>query len=119
MLPLGFSVGSIMNMIMHWVAFEIDFPGYTRKIGRSLTESVAASVVMGVISYFLLIPFSNFFGMNTVLGVFLQGFLAGIFGIVVAILLLIATGNKELKDILVTLKHKIWRAGVIPPDPAV
>jgi putative peptidoglycan lipid II flippase len=36
MLPLGFSVGVILNLIIHWVAFERDFSGFTKSLMRPM-----------------------------------------------------------------------------------
>jgi peptidoglycan biosynthesis protein MviN/MurJ (putative lipid II flippase) len=47
MLPLGFSIGAIINMIMHWAAFEKDFPGFSKRIAKSLSQTLFASLFMG------------------------------------------------------------------------
>jgi putative peptidoglycan lipid II flippase len=119
MLPLGFSLGVMVNMLIHWIAFEKDFPGYTAEIVRPLFEVLSASIVMGFVSYILLGAFDDVFNMNTFLGIFLQGFCAGIVGIIVCLLLLKFFKNKELVDIASTLKKKIWRTKVIPADPTL
>jgi putative peptidoglycan lipid II flippase len=118
MLPLGFSVGATINMVLHWIAFEKDFRGYTRSVMRSLFQVLSSSIIMGTVTYWFLGVFDHYFDIHTFSGVFFQGFLAGIIGIMVFILLLILMGNKELFIIARTLKHKIWKAKVIPADPS-
>jgi putative peptidoglycan lipid II flippase len=118
MLPLGFSVGATVNLLLHWIAFEREFRGFTSSVMRSLFQILSSSIIMGAITYWFLGVFALYFDNETVLGVFLQGFLAGIIGIIVNILLLILMGNKELIIIAKTLQHKIWKAKVIPPDPS-
>ncbi|MCC2630696.1 MAG: hypothetical protein K0S38_505 [Candidatus Paceibacter sp.] len=118
MLPLGFSVGATINMILHWIAFERDFHGFTRSVGRSLFQVLSSSIIMGAVTYWFLDVFNLRFDIHTFTGIFLQGFLAGTIGIIVNILLLILMGNKELVIIAKTLKHKIWKARVIPADPS-
>jgi putative peptidoglycan lipid II flippase len=118
MLPLGFAVGATINMLLHWIAFEREFRGYTASIFKSLFQVLSSAIIMGSITYWFLGVFSLRFNIDTFLGVFLQGFLSGIIGIFVFIGLLIIMKNKELTVISRTLKHKIWKAKVIPPDPS-
>lgn len=117
MLPLGFSLGASINLIIHWIAFEIDFPGYTKGIFKSLRHVVPASVLMGIVSYYLLAVFDDMFDIHTLFGVFMQGFLSGIIGLGIGALFLLAMKNKEILDIIATLKLKIWRVKLVPPDP--
>jgi hypothetical protein len=50
------------------------------------------------------------------LGVFLQGFISGILGILAGVLVLYLLKNEELQDLIQTLKTKFWRAKVIVPS---
>ena len=59
----------------------------------------------------------NIFDINTLPGIFLQGFLAGIFGIIAGIFLLKLLGNQEIADIYQALHGKFWRAKPIQPSP--
>ena len=47
-----------------------------------------------------------------------QGFLAGIFGIIVGIIILKLLKNQEIAEIWKTLHHKIWKAKPLPVDIA-
>ncbi len=118
MLPLGFSLGSIVNMVIHWIAFEFDFRGYTAEVLPPAFQAFSASVFMGVVTYWLLAVFANYFNLDTFFGIFLQGLCAGVIGIVLDCAILILMGNREIRDIARTLHHKIWKAKVIPADPS-
>lgn len=115
-LPLAYSIGVIINAIMHWVMFERDYPGFSKNIWRNLFQSVSASIIMGYIMYLALNVFDDIFGLTTSLGVFLQGFYAGIIGIIVFILLLLVMKNAEIREVWSTLHHKFWKAKVVVPD---
>jgi putative peptidoglycan lipid II flippase len=119
MLPLGYSVGMIINMIIHWTIFEMSFKGYTMAIIRSALHTVSASVIMGTVSYQLLKVFDNIFDINTVVGIFMQGLLSGIGGIIVCVSILALLKNRELHDIVSTLKKKIWKTKIVPPDATI
>jgi len=115
-LPLAYSVGMILNAVIIWILFERAFGGFSRPVLATLYHSIAASVVMGVASYIGLNIFDGVFDLSTVIGVFLQGFCAGIVGIAVGILMLKLLGNQEISEVLETLHRKIWRVKVVGPD---
>jgi hypothetical protein len=71
---------------------------------------------MGFVAYLGLNFFGLFLNTNTTLGIFLQGFLSGISGIIVAILILILLKSKELSEVWSTLHKKIWKATIVGPD---
>ena len=71
---------------------------------------------MGVVAYVGLNILSPIFGTTTFWGVFLQGFIAGIIGILAGILVLYLLGSQELKDLIKTFHTKFWRAKVIAPS---
>ncbi len=118
MLPLGFSLGTILNVVLLWRAFEREFPGYSQGLSRTLFEGVGASVVMGATSYGALQIFSRFLDVDTFLGIFLQGFLSALLGIAMAVLILILLKSRELKSVWQSLRG-VSRAEVIATDPEI
>jgi hypothetical protein len=86
-------------------------------IAKTFFQSLGASFFLGISTYFSLRIFSPIFGTNTFLGIFFQGFISGILGIVVAFVVLYLLRNEELKDLIKTLKTKFWRARTIVPSP--
>ena len=116
MLPLGFTIGVIINLIIHWVGFNKHFPTFSPLVLRTFFQVFSASVIMGFITYIGLNVFDKVFDINTLFGVFLQGFLSGILGIVFAVVVLYLLKNRELAEVWSTLHKKIWRTTVIVPD---
>lgn len=119
MLPLGFSLGVTVNMILHWFSFEKDFKGYSRSVLKTLFQTLGASIIMGYVTYLFLNIFDDIFNLNTFVGIFMQGFISGILGIFVGIVLLWVLKSKELFDIYSTFKKKVWKTDVLPPDAPV
>lgn len=115
-LPLAWSVGEFLNTVALWVVFQKDFKGFSQRVARTAGETLAASAAMGVVAYFLLDLFDNIFDINTFFGIFFQGFAAGTIGILVGVILLLIFKNKELGDIVSTLKKRIWKVEIIPSD---
>lgn len=117
MLPLAYSVGTIFNFVLHWIFVKNDFLPKESFITKTFFQSLGASFFLGLVTYLSLNILSPVLGTTTFFGVFLQGFISGILGIMTAVLVLYLLKNEELNDLLKTLKTKFWRAKVIAPSP--
>lgn len=115
MLPLAYSIGTILNFILQWIFIKKDFMKNEPFIAKSFFQSLGASFFIGFISYLFLKVFSPIFGLTTFWGVFLQGFLSGILGIMAGIFILYILKNEELKSLIITLKTKFWKTKVVAP----
>lgn len=115
-LPLAYSIGVFLNTYLHWHMFERDYPGFTNQVLDSLFQSFSASIIMGYVTFMSLRFFNIFFTLDKAWGVFMQGFCAGIVGIIAGIIILYLLKNKELEEVWVTLHRKIWKAKVVVPD---
>ncbi len=125
MLPLGYTIGTIVNGIALWVGFEFEFGkevkgiGFTRSLWRTIAESSVAALIVGFVSYAGLNYFAPFVDTNSLFGIFLQGFLAGIGGIVAGIVFLHIIKNEELKEVWKAVRAKFWKTRVIATDPEI
>ncbi|MGA9041539.1 MAG: murein biosynthesis integral membrane protein MurJ, partial [Terriglobales bacterium] len=99
MLPLAFSIGAIVNTLLHWYIFERDFPGFTRRLGDAFFQSLSAAVIGGYATFLGLRLFNIFFPLTTTWNVFMQGFLAGLVGIAVSIAVFLMMKNEEIKEV--------------------
>lgn len=116
MLPLGYSIGVVFNLVVHWWGFGWHFPTYSKPVKKTLFQVVGASTIMGYVTYNFLPVFDRVFDVNTLIGIFSQGFFAGIVGIGSAVLVLYLLGSRELIEVWSTLHKKIWKAKIIAPD---
>lgn len=119
MLPLAFTLGTILNVIILWVSFEREFKGFSRQVMRTLFQTFGVSVIMGAATYAALNYLEPAFHNERLLGLFFQGFTAGLFAIVVGVMTFIALDNKEVSDIWQVLKGKFWKTKVIATDPEI
>ncbi len=115
-LPLAYTIGTTLNALWHWLAFQNEFPKFSKPVLKTLFESFSASVLMGFVAYLFLNVFDKVFDINTTVGIFLQGFCSGILGIAAGIVILRLMRSEELRDVWVTLHHKIWKAKVVGMD---
>jgi len=119
MLPLGFSIAAIFNGLLHWIVFEKRFKGFSRGVIRTLFEGLTSAVVIGITAYVGLNIFVSAFDTTSLLGIFLQGFVAGVGAIGVGILTLTLFKSRELKDVWSVIKGRFWKAKVIATDPEI
>jgi putative peptidoglycan lipid II flippase len=115
-LALAYSLGVLLNTVLHWWTFEKAYKGFTRPVLSTLFHSFAASVIMGYASYLSLQIFAAVFPLTKVWGVFMQGLCSGLIGLIVLILTLRILENRELAEVWATLHKKIWKAAVPPPE---
>jgi len=113
MLPLAYSCGTIVNFILFWLAVKKDFLKREAFIMKTFLQVILASAVMGVVSYLFLNILSPVFGTITFWGIFLQGFISGVVGIVAGVIVLRLLKNEELRDLTRALRTKFWKARVI------
>ncbi len=110
MLPLAFSIGSIVNAILHWVHFEKDFKhSFSKSVFRTFWHALSTSVIAGGVAYLVLTVLGTMLDLNTFKGIFLQGLLAGIAGILGGLGVLTILKNKELSDFLAALRSRFWK----------
>jgi putative peptidoglycan lipid II flippase len=109
MLPLAFSVGTLTNAILLWVIFERDFRGFSATLWRTLVQTLFASLIAGVISYISLQFLAPIFNQSKLIGIFSQGFFAGIIGLTVGAIILTLLKNREILEVTKAIKNKVWR----------
>ncbi|TAK56975.1 murein biosynthesis integral membrane protein MurJ [Patescibacteria group bacterium] len=116
MLPLAYSVGVLVNTVLHWLSFNRDFKNFSAPVLATLFQSVSASVIMGYVAYWGLNIFDMIFDIRTLWGIFMQGFCAGIAGIIAGIFILKLLDSRELAEVWKTLHQKIWKVEVLPEE---
>lgn len=70
----------------------------------------------GVVAYEFLEVLGLYLNMNSFLGVFLQGLVSGVVGLITWWLILELMRNEEIRDIREALHRKFWKVGVVMPD---
>ena len=119
MLPLGFSIATIINGLLHWIAFNNEFKGFSRGIMKTFFACFGASIILVVIAYFVLNIFVSFFDTTSLIGIFLQGLVAGVLAIVLGVAILVLLKNKEIAEVRDTIHRRFWKTKVIATDPEI
>jgi putative peptidoglycan lipid II flippase len=113
MLPLAYSVGTVINCTILAFFIKKDFMKNTVFISKAFFQSLAASFFLGLVSYLSLNAFSGVFSNSTFWGVFLEGFISGILGVIAGGIVLYLFKNEQLYVLLRALKTKFWKAKII------
>ena len=117
MIPLAFTIGLIINVVIIWRLFERDYGKFLSTIYDTLYQSLAAALLIGTTAYYTLIAVAGFFNTGTFLGIALQGLLAALFGIAAGVILLIVFDSRELSELMAALKKKAPRRKLVLPEP--
>lgn len=117
MLPLGFSIGTIVNASILWIFFERDFGSLTDKVGRVVFSSLGAGIIGGFAAYTTLNLTDNYFDLNTFGGIFGQGVSGGIVGIAVTLLTFKLLKSAELSEVWKVLNERMNRNKVVVAEP--
>jgi len=119
MLPLGYSIGTIINGVVHWIGFERSFGGFSKEVFRTFFQSFGVSVIIGYVAYLGLNIFAPVFNTETLIGIFLQGFCAGVLGILAGVVTLLLLKSREFGEFWSAIHTKFWKAKVIATDPEI
>jgi putative peptidoglycan lipid II flippase len=110
-LPLAISLGSLLNLLLLAIYFARNFKSQelAPEIKKSLKDSVSASFGLGFAAYASLNFFADFFNLNTFVGIFLQGLLSGLIGILAGTTILFYYKNKEFGELYALVRERVWR----------
>ena len=113
-LPLCFSVGSIINALLFIAVFEMDFGGIVKPLFNASLESLVASAVGGAVTYFILSFLPSIQLFSTLLKILSQALVAGGAGIAVWAVVLLLLQNEEFMESLTALRTRF-----APKEPVV
>ncbi|MEK9161604.1 MAG: lipid II flippase MurJ [Patescibacteria group bacterium] len=116
-LPLAYSLGMIINCILLFLVFQMEFGDIWFDARKTFFETLFASLFAGVVSYFSLNFLDNIFDINTFVGILSQGSLAITIGGITWYFSLKIFKNKELEEITKTVFAKFWKTQVIASEP--
>ena len=115
-LPLVFSIGAILNAVWFWFAFERDFGSYPATLLATGRQSLLGAFFAGLAAYLTLRVLALPLDTATLVGIFSQGFLAGLVGLAVNFGWLYWRGNHELNELWLALRHRFWLAKPLSPE---
>ena len=106
MLALGYCVGSLAQFCVGFFFFMGDFNIPHIRLGRLIFQSFAASVLGGGAAYLVLFVSGTAETINTLVGLVLQGLVAGTVGLFTIACVLALLKNQELTEVLAATKRR-------------
>jgi hypothetical protein len=116
MLPLAYSVGMLLNAVLLIYLFRRRFGRFLSPIKDTLMHGSFAALIAGLVAYEFLEVLGLYLDLNTFWGIFMQGLVAWVAGILTWWLILELMGNEEIKEVRTALHRKFWKVGVVLPD---
>lgn len=117
-LPLAFALGSILNAVLLGLGFHrVEGEFREQRLFVSLGEILVSSALMGVVSYGILNILAHVFDIDTFIGIFLQGAVAGVAGIVAGAAVLAYRGNSEFVQVWQAFHRRFWKRDVMASEP--
>lgn len=119
LLPLAFSIGQIANAIFLWTQFHNHLEGHkseTTELGRALFHTVGAGIIAGTSAYGMLLLLGSGIDQEHFLGVFVQGTVAGIVGVSMYGITLMAMRNEDIVLFIETVRSKFWKQKPLTPE---
>ncbi|MCK9345034.1 MAG: hypothetical protein M0P64_02830 [Candidatus Pacebacteria bacterium] len=116
MLPLAYSLGMLVNTALLVFFFRRRFGRFLSPVKDTLMHGSFAAIIAGVVSYEFLEILGLYLNLDTFVGIFSQGLVAGIAGLLTWWLILELMGNEEIRDVREALKRKFWKAPIVMPD---
>lgn len=118
LLPLGFSIGQITNAVILWVRFHREYKDVPKPhdIKKTLFHTGGAATIAATGIYLLLFVLGQGVDQARFIGVLLQGLIAGLFGVFVYSIILIALKNEDIFLFIDTIKSRFWKQKVIVPE---
>ncbi len=116
MLPLAYSLGTLLNAWLHWVDMRKRYLPDVGNLPRALFESLGASFAAGIAAYGTLNGLSHVFKLDTFWNVLMQGGLACLAGAVAAVLLLFLLKSESLSELINALRKKFWKVDLVTSE---
>jgi putative peptidoglycan lipid II flippase len=118
MLPLGISIGALVQCGLGLAMFSRDFSFPLRGVLKLLAESIAASLVGGAAAYSTLQLFQPVVDTKTLIGIVSQGACAGLIGLVATGGVLWFLKSKELTEIAGALGKRFKGSQSVTVEPS-
>ena len=116
MLPLAYSLGTLLNAWLHWIDLRRTYLKTSGHIMRTFWQSAVASLALGIVSYVTLNAFGPFTQLRTFWSVLLEGGVATITGLIAAIAVLWLFKDQEFLELVGALRQKFWKTDLADPE---
>ena len=121
LLSLAFSIGQIVNALLLWRALHRNVKAESIEVtamNKTIFHTLGASIIASSVVYGTLSVIGNGVDQSRFLGVLSQGFVAGIVGVAMYVIVLFSLKNEDILEVIKTMKSKFWRAKPVVEEQA-
>ncbi len=119
MLPLGFTLGMLVEATLLLYFLHTTYHVSLRSIGRQLGHSFLAASAGGFAAYTALHFVVEGINQETFIGIFIQGGVGFVFGLGAIVLTYHTLGSPEMAEITRSFRSRIFKTDVVAPQPDV
>ncbi len=119
MLPLGYTLGVLVQTALMLYFLSRTFALSLGSVGIHSVQSLAASLVGGLCAYATLLFIVEGINQERFVGILIQGVVAGLLGLVGVIATYRLLGSTELHEIYMAFRSRIFKTDVVAPQPDV
>lgn len=119
LLGLTFIFGTFLEMVLLLIFSARQFGLKWFNLSRQVLQATLAASVAALVSYITLNFIVDGVNQSTLIGILLQGGVAGLLGVCGAILTYFAVGSRELHEIYTSFRARLLKTDVIAPQQEV
>lgn len=117
MLPLGFSLGVIVELVLLLIMFARHFQMRLQALWQPAYHAVLASLSGGSVAYLTLVFVVEGVNQDTFIGIFIQGLAGGLLGVTAVVMTYAALGSRELRELLRSFRSRVFKTDIVAPQP--
>jgi putative peptidoglycan lipid II flippase len=115
-LAIAFVLGVIIEMVVLLFMSAKVFGIKLKGVINQFLEALIASLVAAGAAYGTLVFIVEGIDQNTFIGILLQGFVAGVIGVIACAITYHLLGSKELKEICLSIHSRVFRKNLVAPQ---
>lgn len=119
MIPLGFLLGVLFELVLMLMLFSWRFPLPLVALGISFARSLLAGVTGALVAYLSLAFVVEGVNQEKFIGIFIQGLTGGLFGVFGVVATYALLRSPELTEIAKSFRSRIWKTDVVAPQPDI
>lgn len=118
-LPIGFTLGILLELLLMVFVCRSIFSMSYRAVYRTLFVSIFSALAGGIAAYGTLSFVVEGVNQETFIGIFMQGLIAGVVGIVTVIITYALLNSRELREVSSSFRARLFKTDVVAPQPEV
>lgn len=118
-LPIGFIIGIFFELVLMIFVSRKLFSMTYRPVYRTIFVSIISALVGGITAYGTLFFVVEGINQETFIGIFMQGLVAGIVGVMAVLVTHFSLRSQELHEVYTSFRARLFKTDVVAPQPEV